>query len=488
MSVSDESKSGAKDAPLEDAETASGPTIEHDAPAPAKPSPIIRTLKLYGILLGINVVALLVAAGTYPYWRADAVPFVARIGLDLEALEQRLNVPRWAITHGRAELEAKLEATATAAPADDVTQSAAPSAPVNAPVSPPVSAPVSAPAAPVSAPEPAASPLAEVVHEEMEALTERLQEVQERVGRMEARLDALENTAPVSGFAPAAVTAATADATSALTEQLETLAARLAELEANQDSLENVQPAATSVAENSALLGTVVALAERVAAMEGRGSAGAAEVTALREATQAMAGRLSGLDDEVRKVGAALAEETPAHDRATLLLVSVGQLAVATSGAAAFEAELATVRSVAGDQEDLAGPLNRLAPHAETGAPTFAALRSAFPTVSDAVVRGRDVGAPDGVLGQTLSRVAALVTVRKVDGVGIETVDGALAAAEAALGDGDLAAAVAALGNLTEAPAAAASGWVARAKARLAVDAAVSDLQTAAIRALAAAG
>jgi len=81
-----------------------------------------------------------------------------------------------------------------------------------------------------------------------------------------------------------------------------------------------------------------------------------------------------------------------------------------------------------------------------------------------------------------------LVTIRKVDELAPETVDGALALADAALAEGDLAAAVGALEGLTGAPGQAASAWLTQARARITVDGALSDLQTAAIRARAAAG
>ncbi len=81
-----------------------------------------------------------------------------------------------------------------------------------------------------------------------------------------------------------------------------------------------------------------------------------------------------------------------------------------------------------------------------------------------------------------------MVTIRKVDDVGSGTVDGVLAAVDAALGSNDLAAAVSAAMALEGAPGEAIAPWLSIARARLAVDAALSDLQAAAIRALAAAG
>jgi hypothetical protein len=132
--------------------------------------------------------------------------------------------------------------------------------------------------------------------------------------------------------------------------------------------------------------------------------------------------------------------------------------------------------------------MERLAPIARSGAPTLVRLRARFSEASSAAIRSRDVGPSEGVLGQTLSRLASLVTIRKIDDAGAGTVDGALAAADTALGVGDLAAAVMALEALDGAPGDAIAEWMEMARARLAVDGAIQDLRSAAVRVLAAAG
>lgn len=483
MSVSDEKKPVAEDVPNEDVDVASGPTIDHDATEMAKPSPFMRKLKLYGALLGVLLVGVFVAAGTYPYWRADAAPALERVGLDLEDLERRLNIPRWAITHGREDAAPVASANSAGAPAAE---------PTNEPKPETSSAPA-APAAvdlpkPVSAPEPTPLELSEAWRGELASLAEHLESVQERIALVEERLRILEDAASASQSNSAQSNQSSTNAPSDVSEKLDLLATRLADLENHQLALESASSAPAPAPDQGALIATIVGLAERVAAMEGRGAEGASAVAALREDTRSLANRLSGLDEKLGSVDAALAKDKPERDRATLLLLSVGQLALATSGADAFEAQLEAVRSVSGGMGDLTDPLERLAPHAGAGAPTLVMLRSAFAGVSDAVVRSRDVGAPEGVLGQTLSRVASLVTIRKVDGLAPETVDGALALADAALAGGDLAAAVGALEGLTGAPGQAAAAWLDRARARIAIDGAISDLQTAAVRALAAAG
>ena len=473
MSASDENQSDAKETTADDAGSAPGPTIEHEpADAPA-PSSLGRKLKLYGALLGVLIVAVMAAAGTYPYWRGDAASALVRIGVDLENLEVRLKIPNWAITHGRETPAATSTASSDAPLTPDKTETA------------PKAAQSAAPATTITAPPPVSEKWREATGE----LADRLSSVEARLSRIEERLEALERAETDEKVASAAQPPPAAIQNPVdVAEQLETIAARLAELETEQKKLEAAATVPAQTADNGALIGTVVALAERVAAIEARGLAGSSELAALRDDTLALASRVAGFDDDLKQVGAALKEETPARDRAALLLLSVGQLSVATAGSGPYESQLEALRAVAGDQAGLADPLQRLTSHATTGAPTFVTLRAAFSEASSAVIRSRDVGPPKGVLGQTLSRVASLVTIRKVDNIGPGTVDGVLAAADVALGAGDLAAAVAVVEALEGAPGEAIGPWLSLARARLAVDRALSDLQASAIRTLAATG
>jgi hypothetical protein len=146
------------------------------------------------------------------------------------------------------------------------------------------------------------------------------------------------------------------------------------------------------------------------------------------------------------------------------------------------------LRSVAVGEARLAKSFDLLAAHATKGVLTLALLRVEFSETSKAVIRSRDVGSAEGVLGQALSRVASLVTIRKIDSLGEKTVDGVLAATDAALGLGDLASAVAILETLDGAPGEASAGWLSNARARLEVDGALLELQAVALSALAVAG
>ena len=99
-------------------------------------------------------------------------------------------------------------------------------------------------------------------------------------------------------------------------------------------------------------------------------------------------------------------------------------------------------------------------------------------------VVARANGSPDqGSLGaRLLGRVEGLVTVRPVGGeVAGDDPPARLARAEAKLDRGDLAGAVAEVGAITGAAAAPAADWLAAARARLAAQQAIQQLQAAAV-------
>jgi hypothetical protein len=473
MSASDENQLDAKAKPVDANDAESKPTIDQGATESSPRSLLKRKFKLYGALVAILVIALLAAAGAYPYWRTNASLMLARVGLDLENLEVSLNVPRWAITHGGEPRQDDIQ------DAEARVASSVPSKPIAS--QNPVKA---APTGPTI--DKASNATAEW-RDATRKWVDRLASVQARLSLIEERLGALEHKSNDGSAGTMANSGISIPID--LAGQLEAIANRLDRVEDGQDQLKNAEVVPTQIPsmDSAALIGTVVGLAERVAAMEARAAADAAVLAGLRDEAFALTSRVTGLGEQVRDVGVALDKEAPARDRASLLLLSIGQLAEA-SRVGPYEAQLASLRAVAGDQLDLSTPMDRLTPIAPTGAPTLVTLRARFSKASSAVIRSRDVGSSEGGLGQTLSRVVSLVTIRKVDDAEAGTVDGALAAADVALGVGDLAAAVVALEVLDGAPGDAIAEWIEMARARLAVDGAIQDLRSAAVRALAAAG
>ena len=568
MAAGDDTKTDARTDPAMGADGSVGPVIDNEPTTPKQRSPFMRRVRLYGIFLLVLVVALLVAAGSYPYWRANADVQLVRIGVELGAMERRLGVPEWAITHGRSRTEpasaavpavsasvaAETETKAETAPekprASTATENASTqnvgtgaatkeAAPAPTQAAPASATPVASPpkiAAPVTAvPETViAAPAEAVWRAASDAMESRMAALEARLSGLEGRLETVEQAASDAVAVPsddATAAAATAPASSDpavtvpadLDDRLKGLAKRLAGMEAQQQATAEQASDPTPNPQSAALIGTVVGLAERVATIESHPPVDPAEVAVLRDETGTNAARVAELDARLQSIEshppvdpaevAVLRDETgtnatrvaeldarlqaidakleigtPARDRAALVLLSVSQLAVATAGPRPYAVQLEALRAVADAQAPMAAAIDRLAAHAEMGTPTLALLKVGFATVSAAAVRSRDVGAPEGLLGQTLSRVAALVSVRRIDNPGAGTVDGALAAADAALASADLPAAVAALTPLDGAPGAAVAPWLARAQARLSVDGALSELQAAVIAVLAAAG
>ncbi len=339
MSASDEVKSDAQAKPVDEAEAVGTPVLDHEPAASVETSPFMRKLRLYGILLAVVLVALLAGAATYPYWRTEVETALARVGLDLGALEARLEVPGWVITHGR-------EASAVpAVKAGDTTATSVPLKPASK--RPPAAQPDAAPT-PVAAPNPAKpTPMPAVVAWSVatEALADRLAEVEARLLAIEGRLQALDPPA-VDGRSASTNDASTSSVPSDLAEQLGAIAGRLANVEARQDQSAAPNNVAVPVTDGSALIGTVIRLAERVAAMENRATVAPDDLAALRENSTSLASRIAGLDAQIKQLGAALDEDTPARDRAALVLLSVSQLAVATSGPRPYLTQFDALRSV----------------------------------------------------------------------------------------------------------------------------------------------
>ncbi len=87
--------------------------------------------------------------------------------------------------------------------------------------------------------------------------------------------------------------------------------------------------------------------------------------------------------------------------------------------------------------------------------------------------------ASEGWLDEAWGRVRSLVRIRRIDGGGTKTgPEAAVNAAELALAGGDLDGAVAALDKLTGRPAETAGPWLRMARQRLAVEAALRNVES----------
>ncbi|MBK8176266.1 MAG: hypothetical protein IPK66_13685 [Rhodospirillales bacterium] len=180
------------------------------------------------------------------------------------------------------------------------------------------------------------------------------------------------------------------------------------------------------------------------------------------------------------------ASTTAARETASKLattVLAVGQLADTMASGTPFVRELAAVRAFGGDDTTIATAAASLEPIAAHGVPTMAALRNRFAAVADDAARAAPVVEGDGWSEQVVSRLASLVTVRRIgdNAVASGGVDGILAQAQTALSDGDLLTAVNALDQLEGAPAAAFEDWLQAANTRLQANEALSVIQQRAI-------
>jgi len=194
------------------------------------------------------------------------------------------------------------------------------------------------------------------------------------------------------------------------------------------------------------------------------------------------------------QVAAAPAPVTQHQQLATATVLAIGQLQNLIAGTQAFGGQLAVLKQLAASDTRLGGDLNpvldKLAPIADSGAPTLSQLQASLPSTE--IARAAEAEQAGSLAGDTswwqrmTHRLAEIVTVRPVG----EDVTGdgpleRLARAEAALKKGDLAKAAGEIGGLTGEPARQAASWLGQAQARLTLDAASAQLSQVAARQLA---
>ncbi len=270
-----------------------------------------------------------------------------------------------------------------------------------------------------------------------------------------ARVAALEEApaAAESGAAPGAADPA--------------LARRLDRLEQRVADAPGADPAVvTSLARDAERLAAdVTALGQRLDALEGR----AAEASAVLRLSE----RLDAVAETARR-----AVRTRSDTQA--LLLAVAQLNVAVDAGRDYAAELRTVRALAPEDADFQARVDSLARHAR-GIPTRSVLAASLDDLAPDIVRASIGPEEDGWWRETVQRIAALVSVKRTDQGGEESVPALVARAERAVDHGDIAEAVAALERLQGPAAAAAAPWLAAARAHVQAQATLGDLASSAI-------
>jgi hypothetical protein len=166
--------------------------------------------------------------------------------------------------------------------------------------------------------------------------------------------------------------------------------------------------------------------------------------------------------------------------RSAALLLGVGRLRDQAAGSAPFGGAWDAVVSLGVDPAGHAA----IAAAAADGVATVAELEARLPDAANRAIVADQVGGDETWVGGALQRVGSLVKVRRTGEREGDDVEAVVARAEARLADGDLAAAVAELGSLEGPAADELAVWLADAQARLALDAAVDELQAAVLASL----
>ena len=160
------------------------------------------------------------------------------------------------------------------------------------------------------------------------------------------------------------------------------------------------------------------------------------------------------------------------------LVTSLSALRVLAQTGRPFNVELQTVRalSLTLQASQLIDPLDRLAVLAEAGLPTLIGLQRSFTSLAGRAAQGAPSGDETWV-GQTLSRVTSLITVRRTGEVAGQSAEAVVARAERFLEEGELSRAVdeasILVGQSVEI-----DGWLSRAQRRLDAELALDALST----------
>ena len=306
--------------------------------------------------------------------------------------------------------------------------------------------------------------------------------------------DLVDQLSALSDQVAALEQAASGDQSDALAQQIQALGDRISALEPLTDRVAALEQADPSD-QIAALSQQVQTLSDTLTTLQATVSGLQESQATLRAALQALPtaemlnNTSSSIDQRLSafqtQIDQALAIARQNTGQGPALVLAVSQLRDAVDSGADYASALAAVTSLASGDDTLTQPLGVLSQHADTGVPTFDTLTEEFSAVADAI---REAARPqaEGWFDSALNSVGSLVTVRRAPGENDgDDADAITARAEARVSAGNWTGAEQALSDLSGAPAQAAANWLSALQAKLAVDQALSSVQTAAIDALA---
>jgi hypothetical protein len=274
------------------------------------------------------------------------------------------------------------------------------------------------------------------------------------------------------------------------------LAERITQLEtARRDDQQKIAAAQKTASDAAA---TLQPLDRRIAALESKPLASAGDVAELRQELKSLENRptasagdvgevrqllekLTAAGGELNRRIAALEKAEQAQSVAdptdTALLLAVLRIREAIEVARPFAAEYEAVAALARNRPDIAAAAAPLAERAKSGVASRGVLAQRLHALAGTIATAEAPPADDDWGERAWARLRGLVTIRRIDGAGQSAPEAALSVAERSLAAGDLAGAVAALDPMSGPAAEAARPWLQMARQRLAVEAALHQVE-----------
>ncbi len=296
--------------------------------------------------------------------------------------------------------------------------------------------------------------------------TSALDAVTQRIGKVEQAIGKL---SPDDGSVAERI-AAVRNSINSLSADLVALYRRNGEIAANAT---NARTRAEAAQKAVAELGTSVQEFAKNATKYAAAGISSAELDALQK-------RIAALEQSAKLAREDIAKASSA-DIAARLALSASMLRDAVTSGAPFEAELAQLKSLGGDDKALA----TLMPFAATGVPTAPALAQELHTLLPAMLKISDASAPQGgFLDRLEANAGQLMRFRPLNAPAGDDASSVLARLEVDTSKADIAAALDDLGKLDSTARVPAQAWIAKARARQAALAAAKQFAANAARVL----
>ena len=326
--------------------------------------------------------------------------------------------------------------------------------------------------------------------DKMAQVEERLDEIATSVDEQRKKFSALPGAAPIEDLKTrlAAIEQKPASEAGVPPEIID----RLATLEKTLTTLEQAGGAtdANGIEQAAALVARVdgmeTALEKRYAALEDQIADSKSEISKAASASsddggpgtaalEAVARRLDSLEQQVTKIAARPAPVPAVSDgRAAGLALAFQALRRSAESGGPFAEQLNSVKVLAGDSVDLDGLLAM----AGRGAATQATLLSDLPNILKSARLAASRSGDATLLERLASNAQAVVRVRKIGPLGGNDTAAILSRMEGNAGKGDIKGVVSEAGQLEGDAATSVAPWLERAKARLALDVALTRLET----------